>query len=297
MEKYYRIRLYKVLSNLEEEVTLLCFKHNSQGISEALNYVQKNLEYDPQVRSQKYKDIDVFFNEKPVQLFFDELKQLDWQIRYETFEEEHKDWLSEWKKGFKPFPLVGPYWVVPSWEKAPKEAVTPLWIDPGMAFGTGTHATTQLAAALIHRIYQAPQKYKPADVIDVGTGTAILAMIAKYSGANDVIAIDIDPEATRVARENIKANSNISNVIVSDLLLEDIKSQFDLVIANIIDGVLLKLKDDLIRAMKPKSHIIVTGILEERENLFIDEFLKNTNLKIERRLAKEEWVGFWLTNF
>lgn len=279
---------------LEEEVSILCFASECLGISEALSYVQKDLVYEPTLRPQRFKDIDVFFNSRPTQEFFDQVRTLNSNIRLEVFEEEHKDWLEEWKKGFKPFCLVGPYWVVPSWEKAPAEAEFPLWIDPGMAFGTGTHATTQLAAALIYKWFQKPLFNEPIEALDVGTGTAILAMLARYCGADDVMAIDIDPEATRVAKENIILNPKASQVVVSDVLLEEIKSSFHLVIANIIDGVLINIKSDLLRVLKPGGHLIVTGILEERETMFIDEFLKNTNLKIERRLTKDEWVGFWL---
>jgi ribosomal protein L11 methyltransferase len=219
------------------------------------------------------------------------IENLTWEI----IEEAHKDWLEEWKKGFKPFPLVGPFWVVPSWFEAPAEAEIPLAIDPGMAFGTGTHATTQMAAALLHRVFKKTEGAKAKQVIDVGTGTAILAILARLSGAERVVGIDIDPEATRVARENIERNQ-VSGVEVQDLLLEEVRESFDLVVANIIDGVLLNLKQDLVRVLKYDGKMILTGILEERENQFIDEFLQGTDLKIELRLAKDEWVGFLLSS-
>jgi ribosomal protein L11 methyltransferase len=218
------------------------------------------------------------------------------QIKWEVLEEAQKDWLEEWKKGFKPFQLVGPYWVVPSWEKAPLEAQVALHIDPGMAFGTGTHATTQLAAAFIHRFFQKLQSQKSVSVLDVGTGTAILAILASLAGAENVLGIDVDPEACRVARENLLRNPEANQVKISDQLIEELRESYHLVVANIIDGVLLKIKNDLLRVMKPNGHIIVTGILEERENQFLDEFLKDSDLKIERRLVKDEWVGYWMVH-
>lgn len=291
---YYRVRVRKIPASLEAETTEVSFRHGCLGLSEALSYVQKDLVYDPEIRPLRFHDVDVFFSNQPPNEFFEELKSLSSEISWEINEEAQKDWLEEWKKGFKPFPLVGPFWVVPSWFEPPKEAEIPLSIDPGMAFGTGTHATTQMAAALIHRIF----KKKPASadwrVIDVGTGTAILAMLAKLSGATEVVGIDIDPEARRVARENVVRNK-VEGVDIQDELLEEVRAHFDVVVANIIDGVLLQLKQDLCRILKPEGYLILTGILEERESNFIDEFLEGTNLQIDLRLAKDEWVGFLLT--
>jgi ribosomal protein L11 methyltransferase len=296
MDSYYRIRLIKVPSSIEEDVTLHCFSNSCLGISEALSYVQKDLVYDPTLRPQKFKDMDAYFSERPARDFFDGLTEIHSQIKWQVVEEAQKDWLEEWKKGFKPFPLVGSYWVIPSWEQIPPEAQVPLHIDPGMAFGTGTHATTQLAAAFIHRFFQKTPIAGPISVLDVGTGTAILAILARLTGAENVIAIDIDPEACRVARENLQRNLKADKVQVSDQLIEEIRESFQLVVANIIDGVLLKIKSDLLRVMKPHGHIIVTGILEERESQFLDDFIKDSDLKIVRRLVKDEWVGYWMVH-
>jgi ribosomal protein L11 methyltransferase len=296
MNSYFRIRLIRIPSNLEEDITLYCFEHNCLGISEVLSYVQKDLVYDPRVRPQKFKDMESYFSVNPARTFFEGLTEIYPQIKWEVIEEEQKDWLEEWKKGFKPFSLVGPYWVIPSWETIPAEAQIPLWIDPGMAFGTGTHATTQIAAAFIYRWFQNPTSVGNISVIDVGTGTAILAILARLAGASRVVAIDVDPEACRVARDNLQRNPDVNQVVVSDSLLEEVHESFDLLVANIVDGVLINIKKDILRVLKPNGHVIVTGILEERETYFLDEFLKDTNLKIERRLVKDEWVGYWMVH-
>jgi len=294
-QTYFRIRVKKVPSSLEAEVTELSFEYGCSGLSEALNYVQRDLVYDPEIRPQRFHDVDVFFSEKPAHSFFEAIRGLNQNIECQIIEEDHKDWLEEWKKGFKPFPLVGPYWVVPSWFESPPEAECPLYIDPGMAFGTGTHATTQMAAALIHRTFKMKPPGATWKVLDVGTGTAILAILSKKAGATQVVGIDIDPEARRVARENLSRNQ-VEGVVISDQLLEDVREGYDLVVANIIDGVLLNLKNDLDRVTKAPGFLIITGILEVREGTFIDQFLSDTNLKIEMRLAKDEWVGFLLSN-
>jgi ribosomal protein L11 methyltransferase len=293
-QTYFRVRVKKIPSSLEAEMTAISFEHGCSGLSEALNYVQRDLVYDPEIRPQRFHDVDVYFAEKPDVTFYKALQDLNENIECQLVEEDHKDWLEEWKKGFKPFPLVGPFWVVPSWFESPKEAEIPLFIDPGMAFGTGTHATTQMAAALIHRVLKIKTYETAGDVLDVGTGTAILAMLSKIAGAKKVVGIDIDPEARRVARENISRNQ-VDDLDIPDLLLEEIRESYDLVVANIIDGVLLNLKNDLDRVTKSPGHLILTGILEEREGPFLDQFLSETNLKIEVRLAKDEWVGFLLS--
>ncbi|MNS78710.1 Ribosomal protein L11 methyltransferase [compost metagenome] len=235
----------------------------------------------------------MFFPENPKKEYFDGLQELASGIRWGVFEEEEKDWLAEWKKGFKPFKLTGDYWVVPSWLEAPPEAKQTIRIDPGMAFGTGTHATTQMMAFFINKM---AEKHKAEignmALLDVGTGTAILAMLAELAGFGLVTGIEIDPEARRVARENIKLN-NLNSIDIPESLIEDLRVQYDVVVANIIDGVLINIKKDLLRVLKPGGHILLTGILEERDNLFFEKFFTNSNLTVVRRLEKDEWVGYW----
>lgn len=290
---YIRIRLYAVPANMEDVITGHSFECGATGASEALAFSQPDLTYDPDILQVRAHDMDVFFESTPGKEFFDQL--LEWVpgMKWSIHEEEHKDWLAEWKKGFVPFQLVGPYWVVPSWITPPPEAEKPIIIDPGMAFGTGTHATTKMAAYFVHKLCQSLKPGLEYSLIDVGTGTAILAMLAKMGGVHDVLGIEIDPEARRVARENIKLNHR-EDVRITDQLLENVREEFDFVVANIIDGVLITLKDELLRVLKPGGQIFLTGILLEREDDFFAEFIDKTNLKIVRRIEKDEWVGFWL---
>lgn len=292
-ETYFRVRLKRVPASLEDVITTHAFEHAALGVSEALNYVQPDLTYDPRLIPVRSHELDVFFQTKPELAFFDGLRELSAQISWDQFEEENKDWLAEWKKGFKPFQLVGPYWVVPSWEPIPSECEVPLRIDPGMAFGTGTHATTQMMAFFIYKL---AEKYKQQvgewALLDVGTGTAILAMLATKAGFGLVTGIEIDPEARRVARENVALN-RLGEIDIPDSLLEEIDDVFDVVVANIIDGVLVNLKKDLIAATKPGGFLLLTGILQERDSEFFENFFEGSGLKVIRRLEKDEWVGYW----
>lgn len=291
---YIRIRLSQVPAELEDIMTTYCFENGATGVTEVLAFAQPDLTYDAKVVATQSHEMDVFFAEKPTEAFFNGLKDLNVNIRWNLFEEENKDWLAEWKKGFKPFKLVGDFWVVPSWLEAPPEAKRSVSIDPGMAFGTGTHATTQMMAFFINKLAEKHSAQLPQwAMLDVGTGTAILAMLAKLSGMGSVTGIEIDPEARRVARDNVQLN-NLSSIEIPETQIDEIRKQYDVVVANIIDGVLINIKKDLLRVLKPGGHLFLTGILEERDNHFFEKFIENSGLKVVRRLEKDEWVGYWV---
>lgn len=291
---YFRIRLSQVPADLEDIITTHCFESGASGVTEALAFTQPDLTYDPQLLHVRSHEMDVFFPEKPTPAFFEGLTELNSEIKWREFEEEHKDWLEEWKKGFKPFKLVGDFWVVPSWLQPPAECKHAIYIDPGMAFGTGTHATTQMMAFFIHKLAAKHKKdLHEWALLDVGTGTAILAMLAQMSGMGLVTGIEIDPEARRVARENVKLNK-LETIDIPEKQIEDMHEQYDVVVANIIDGVLINIKKDLLRVLKPGGHMLLTGILEERDNHFFEKFIEGSGLTVVRRLEKDEWVGYWV---
>ena len=291
---YFRVRLSQVPAEAEDILTTYCFEHGANGVSEALNYSQPDLTYDPKILSSRNHELDVFFESNPHAEFFQGLLPISSRIQSMVYEEEQKDWLAEWKKGFKPFQLVGGYWIIPSWEPTPPECQFPIFIDPGMAFGTGTHATTKMMAFFIHKLAEQNKSIAPNwSLLDVGTGTAILAILAKMGGFGKVIGIEIDPEARRVAKENVEKNNFKNEIAVPDSLLEEIHESYDVVVANIIDGVLIQLKDQLMNKTKSGGHLLLTGILQERDDEFFESFIENSGLKVIRRLEKDEWVGYW----
>lgn len=291
---YFRVRLSQVPAYSEDILTTLCFDFKATGVTEALQFSQPDLTYDAKVIEAHRHELDVFFDQRPTEDFFEALKNLHADISWTIHEEEQKDWLEEWKKGFEAFKLVGPYWIVPSWLQPPSDCQKPIYIDPGMAFGTGTHATTQMMAHFIYKLAQAnTSEVKDWTLLDVGTGTAILAILAHHCGFGLVQGIEIDPEARRVARENIKLNK-VEEIEVPESLIEEVRGQYDVVVANIIDGVLINIKADLLRVLKPGGHLLLTGILEERDNHFFEKFIENSNLTVVRRLEKDEWVGYWV---
>lgn len=291
---YFRVRVQNLSSINEDVLTTLSIDYGATGVAEALAFSQPDLTFDPRILKQRAHEIDIFFPQKPTEDYFQEVKKLDEKISWQVFEEKHQDWLEEWKKGFVPFALTSKVWIVPSWLEVPREAPQAIRIDPGMAFGTGTHATTQMAAYFVEKYSQKnSEKIKSKSFLDVGTGTAVLAMLARLSGFQKAKGIDIDPEAQRVSKENIKLNG-ITDIEVTSELLEEVHEKYDVVMANIIDGVLINLRPDLLRALKPDGQLFVTGILVERESLFFEKFIEASNLKVVRRVEKDDWVGFWL---
>lgn len=292
-QKYFVLLLKNVPHHIEAEITQLCFDHACTGISENLPFIQRDLVYDGEILKNDNHHLSAFFENEPSKELIEQIKKTYPTLTYSVQTEEHKDWLTEWKKGFVPFKLVGPYWVVPSWLETPPECQFPLSIDPGMAFGTGTHATTQMMAYLLYRLGQKySQELNHWSLLDVGTGTAILALLAEKLGFSIIVGLDIDPEARRVARSNLEINKS-ENVLIKDEPLNEIKDQFDVVVANIIDGVLIKLKKDLLNRVPLHGHLLVTGILLERDDFFYEKFFDNEPFQVIQRLEKDEWVGYW----
>jgi len=171
-----------------------------------------------------------------------------------------RDWGEEWKKGLAPI-SVGRVFLRPSWiEAAPPHDSVEVVLDPGMAFGTGTHPTTALCLAAIDDFLQ---RLPGAAVLDVGTGSGLLAIAARKLGAGRVVAIDNDPVAVRVAGEN--ASRNRVALEIGESPLGEVTGSFDLVVANILANVLVELAADLSRLLAPAGELVLSGVLVPQE--------------------------------
>jgi ribosomal protein L11 methyltransferase len=156
-------------------------------------------------------------------------------IRLEHRELADHDWASDWQQHFPPFKVgdrlvIHPSWV--DWPKADNEVA--LTLDPGQAFGTGTHATTGLCLEAIADHFASENP--PQKILDVGTGSGILAMASAALGAKEVLGCDIDSEACRVAIENVQQNQLAESITITDKPLDQISGAYDLVLANILAG-------------------------------------------------------------
>lgn len=289
----------------EDEATAILFEFGAEGVSEDLPFVQRDLRYDPELVAAKDMILKAYFSNPPSEetrfALEAELRRLNSNVIMNVTLEAHRDWLEEWKKGFVPFLFADPFWVVPKWCQPPEglsEGHT-LWMDPGMAFGTGTHETTQLAAALTVEwmAKRMDARERGVKVLDVGTGTGILALITERLGAEVAIGLDIDPEARRTARENLELNKAKKTFIddrdIAEVAKECVakESFYNLTIANIIDGVLLVLATDLAATVGPRGTMILSGILTDREDEFHREFAAKTGLEEQRRIRRGEWCA------
>ncbi len=167
---------------------------------------------------------------------------------------EPVDWANHWKRHFVPLQF-GRLWVVPSWLQAPEGAEHILWVDPSSAFGTGLHATTALCLTRIDEI--SPVR----SVLDVGTGTGVLAMAACKLGATRVMGTDNDPEAVRVAIENAGKNDMTERMTLSGVDVADIEETFELVVANILAGPLEEMATALCATVASGGRLMLSGIL------------------------------------
>lgn len=212
-------------------------------------------------------------------------------------ETEDKDWVNNWKEHFSAF-MVDDVLIKPTWVDMPEDMPHRLMveIDPGTAFGTGSHETTKL---VIHGM----KKYlKPGDrVLDVGTGSGILGIIALKSGASYALGTDIDELAVEAAEENIAVNGlekEQFSLILGDILTEEKVQKavgdecFDMAVANILADVIIPLQKEVVRHIKPGGILITSGIINLKEEAVREALLANPALTITDTLYEGEWVSF-----
>ncbi len=207
-------------------------------------------------------------------------------LKLESRAVREQDWAENWKKYYKPFRAGERLVIKPSWEayeEQPGDLV--LELDPGMAFGTGTHETTFMC------MQQLETYVKPGcRAIDVGCGSGILGLAAAKLGASDVLAIDLDELAVKVAAENTEKNglSSVVRVAHGDLL-EQREEKADVIVANIIADVICYLCGPAKKHLLPGGVFICSGIIREREE-DVQRALASAGYTVINRLAKGEWV-------
>lgn len=205
-------------------------------------------------------------------------------IRFRSLSE--KDWANEWKQYFHVTHVGESLVIKPSWEKyTPKEGEHVIKIDPGMAFGTGTHHTTNMCMARLEKVLPAN-----AEVFDVGTGSGILAIAAALLGAKSVKAVDIDAVAVRVARENIADNGLEDKIEVKEGdLLRGTEGQADVIIANIIADIIIMLLKDIPGKLKDDGIFLASGIISDRR-ADVEAAAAEVGMKVDHVDEKGGWV-------
>ena len=196
-----------------------------------------------------------------------------------------EDWADNWKKYFEPARITHDLTIVPSWtdyEAGPSEKVIKL--DPGMAFGTGTHPTTKMSLFALEQVLRSGEI-----VLDVGTGSGVLSIASSLLGAKEIFAYDLDDVAVRVAQENIALNAGTENIhVAAGDLLKGVDIEADVIVANILADILVNLTDDAYRLLKDEGYLIMSGIISEKWDL-VRESVEAAGFFLETHMIQGEW--------
>jgi ribosomal protein L11 methyltransferase len=218
------------------------------------------------------------------------IHNIDIGINKVTICEVHEEeWATAWKKYYNPVKISEKFTIVPTWEDYTPVSSDELIIelDPGMAFGTGTHPTTVMCIQALERIVN-----NEDEVIDVGTGSGVLSIAAALLGAKQIQAFDLDEVAVKTARINIKLNKVNQKVDVSqnNLLDNVVENSADVVVANILAEVILRFTNDVARVVRPEGYFIASGIIQKKKDQVIDALI-SVGFSIAETIMMEDWVA------
>ena len=232
------------------------------------------------------------FSKLKLNIISDKLKEFsldDEEFMYEIYTSEcsDDDWKDEWKKYFHTVNITDNIIIKPSWDDyEASEGETLIEIDPGMAFGTGTHETTALCVEFLEKYVPGKKK-----LLDIGCGSGILMLIGKRLGVEKVVGIDIDSNVKDVVIENFEKNNIKDNyeIIIGDLV-EDINEKYDLVVSNILVDVLTELLENIEKTLEKGATIIFSGIIKDKEEEFLRKTKEHNLIEIDRN-EKNNWVS------
>lgn len=228
--------------------------------------------------------------EKQLHQKLEALKELNLNVNTYTVESAtimDSDWENTWKEFYSSVQVTRYLTIVPEWEDytKKKEDEQLIVMDPGLAFGTGTHPTTQLSIQALETVMRGDEV-----VLDVGTGSGVLTIASSLLGAREILAYDVDDIAVKSAGNNIKLNDLSAKITVSkNNLLENVTIDADIVVANILAGIILDLIPDAMRVLKFGGYFIASGIIAEQKKE-ITEALKIEGFKIKQINQMKDWL-------
>ena len=296
-----KVKIDYFSNTLEETKSKLINMFEEIGIKqiEVIDYFSDNsLDYNINFKKQSeiWSIIGYIVNNRfsklKLNIISDKLKEFsldDEEFMYEIYTSEcsDDDWKDEWKKYFHTVNITDNIIIKPSWDNyEASEGETVIEIDPGMAFGTGTHETTALCVEFLEKYV--PEKKK---LLDIGCGSGILMLIGKILGVEKVVGIDIDSNVKDVVIENFEKNNIKDNyeIIIGDLV-EDINEKYDLVVSNILVDVLTELLENIEKTLEKGATIIFSGIIKDKEEEFLRKTKEHNLIEIDRN-EKNNWVS------
>ena len=307
MNNYYELRI-SINPEIEEIVSDICFSNfDCEGV-----VLAEETYKDLVMTATTQGTLRVFLTDlncNPIELLKTERELLkergfsdeelgSWEITVD--EKENQDWSRKWKEKWTVTHVTDKIAVVPSWlNYEPKDDEITITLDPGCAFGTGTHQTTQLCMKAIEKYLKKGDK-----VADIGTGSGILSICAIKFGASSAYGCDIDDTVIDVCRENARINGisvdyppleGGSAQVKFELNTADkITEKFDFVCANILHNVLAEIMGDLKNIMKDDAKMSLSGILDEKKPIVL-EAIERENLKIIDTISQNQWISFVVT--
>ena len=296
-----KVKIDYFSNTLEETKSKLINMFEEIGIKqiEVIDYFSDNsLDYNINFKKQSeiWSIIGYIVNNRfsklKLNIISDKLKEFSLdneEFMYEIYTSEcsDDDWKDEWKKYFHTVNITDNIIIKPSWDDyEASEGETVIEIDPGMAFGTGTHETTALCVEFLEKYVPGKKK-----LLDIGCGSGILMLIGKRLGAEKVVGIDIDSNVKDVVIENFEKNNIKDNyeIIIGDLV-EDINEKYDLVVSNILVDVLTELLENIEKTLEKGATVIFSGIIKDKEEEFLRKTKEHNLIEIDRN-EKNNWVS------
>ena len=296
-----KVKIDYVSDNLEETKVKLINMFDEIGIKqiEVIDYFSENeLDYNANfsIKNDVWSIIgyivDNRFANTKLNIIFNNLKEFqneNTEFMYEIYTAKcnDEDWQDEWKKYFHTVNITDNIVIKPSWDEyEPESSEIVIEIDPGLAFGTGTHETTSLCVEFLEKYVKGKEK-----LLDIGCGSGILMLIGKKLGVKKVVGIDIDEKVRDVVLENFYKNGiNDDFEVIIGNLVDDVNEKYNLVVSNILVDVLEKLLEDIEKILEKGATVIFSGILNGKEEVFVKK-AENYNLKQIDRREKNNWVS------
>ena len=300
MDKWQELTV-EVLREAEEAASNILIELGSQGVAiddsaDYLGRVGKYGEVFPEVKQvdtvkitayyPEHVDIDAV--EKEVAQRLSALSDFGvnaGDIHYDTQELAEQDWAENWKKYYEPTRISHDLTIVPSWtDYEAKTGEKIIRLDPGMAFGTGTHPTTKMSLFALEQVLRGGET-----VLDVGTGSGVLSIASSLLGAKSIYAYDLDEVAVRVAQENIDLNAGTENIhVATGNLLQGVDIQADVIVANILADILINMTEDAYRLVKDEGYLIMSGIISEKREM-VRESAEKAGFFLETHMIQGEW--------